>query len=87
MIDQKPSCISLIEMIAVEELWQGAAKDSGRPIIVFNGELDRIRSGYYPAFFYPKLGKLAKTFIPNFTQAFYIHNFKGSKGGRWLTDS
>lgn len=36
------------EMIAVEELWEGAAKDSGRPIIVFNGELDRIRSGYYP---------------------------------------
>eukprot|EP00884_Botryococcus_braunii_P020999 jgi/Botrbrau1/7583/Bobra.0159s0032.1 len=69
------------EMIAVEELWQGAAKESGRPIIVFNGELDRIRSGYYPALFYPKIGRLAKSFIPSFTSAFYIHNFKGNRPG------
>jgi hypothetical protein len=33
------------EMIAVEELWRAAARDNGRPIIVFNAELDRIRSG------------------------------------------
>jgi hypothetical protein len=38
------------------------------------GELDRIRSGYYPKFFYPKIGKLAETFIPNFEQAYYIHS-------------
>ncbi len=25
------------EMLAVEELWAGAACDSGRPVIVFNG--------------------------------------------------
>lgn len=45
------------------------------------GELDRVRSGYYPSLFYPKVGKLAKTFIPQFTTAYYIHNFKGSRGG------
>jgi hypothetical protein len=38
------------------------------------GELDRIRSGYYPKFFYPKLGKLAENFIPKFEQAYYIHS-------------
>jgi hypothetical protein len=38
-------------------------------------------SGYYPAFFYPKIGKLAKNFLPGFDQAYYIHNFKGAKGG------
>lgn len=32
-------------MIAVEELYKSAAETSGRPIIIFNGELDRIRSG------------------------------------------
>jgi hypothetical protein len=69
------------EMIAVEELWQKAAKESNRPIIVFNGELDRIRSGYYPSLFYPKIGKLAKNFIPLFETAYYIHNFKGAGGG------
>lgn len=68
------------EMIAVSELWE-ATRDTGRPIIVFNGELDRIRSGYYPGLFYPKLGRLAKSFIPLFTQAYYIHNFKGSRPG------
>jgi hypothetical protein len=31
------------EMIAVDEMWRGAAKERGVPIIVFNGELDRIR--------------------------------------------
>ena len=33
------------EMIAVEELHRDSAVASRRPIIVFNGELDRIRSG------------------------------------------
>jgi hypothetical protein len=66
-------------MLAVEELHAKAA--AGRPILVFNGELDRIRSGYYPAFFYPKIGKCAKNFLPGFDQAYYIHNFKGAKGG------
>jgi len=69
------------EIIAVDELYQKIAKDAKSPIVVFNGELDRIRSGYYPALFFPKLGKLAKTFIPQFESAYYIHNFKGSKGG------
>ena len=69
------------EMIAVEELYQKSAKESERPIIVFNGELDRIRSGYYPPLFYPKIGQLAKTFIPKFETVYYIHNFKGAGGG------
>ncbi|KAK9814690.1 hypothetical protein WJX72_009846 [[Myrmecia] bisecta] len=69
------------EMIAVEELYSGAAEASGVPIIVFNGELDRIRSGYYPSLFYPKIGRLAKQFIPKFEVCYYIHNFKGTRGG------
>lgn len=35
----------------------------------------------YPAFFYPKLGALAKNFLPKMETAYYIHNFKGRKGG------
>lgn len=70
------------EIIAVDELYQKIAKDAKSPIVVFNGELDRIRSGYYPALFFPKLGRLAKTFIPQFESAYYIHNFKGNRGGR-----
>lgn len=69
------------EMLAVEELYLDAAAKSGLPIIVFNGELDRIRSGYYPSFFYPKLAALSKNFLPKFETVYYIHNFKGRLGG------
>ena len=68
-------------MIQEGDLYEHVTKASGSPIVVFNGELDRIRSGYYPALFFPKLGQLAKAFIPKFETAFYIHNFKGSRGG------
>jgi len=67
------------EMIAVRELADQDDKD--RPIVVINGELDRIRSGYYPAFFYPRLNSAMKGFLEDFDQALYIHNFKGSRGG------
>ncbi|KAH9533136.1 hypothetical protein CY35_18G035400 [Sphagnum magellanicum] len=35
----------------------------------------------YPSFFYPKLGALAKEFLPKFETVYYIHNFKGNAGG------
>ena len=65
-------------MLAVWKLYEGLAKTGGQPIIVFNGELDRIRTGYYPPFFYPKLARMAETFLTEFTTALYVHNFKGS---------
>jgi hypothetical protein len=30
------------------------------------------RAGYYPPFFYPAIGRIAKSFIPQFTTAYYI---------------
>ncbi len=69
------------EIIAIADLYEGSARDTGRPIIVFNGELDRIRSGYYPRLVYRKLAKLADDFIPLFESTFYIHNFKGTRSG------
>ncbi|KAH7315389.1 hypothetical protein KP509_21G047400 [Ceratopteris richardii] len=69
------------EMLAVEELYTKGTAESKVPILVFNGELDRIRSGYYPPFFYPKLAALSKSLLPKFETVYYIHNFKGSRGG------
>lgn len=69
------------EMVAVGELWQTAAAPRDMPIIVFNGELDRLRNGYYPALFYPKLARLSRELLPQLESCYYIHNFKGSKGG------
>ncbi|KAL4340956.1 hypothetical protein GQ457_08G024640 [Hibiscus cannabinus] len=69
------------EMIVVEELYKEAVVNTNRKLIVFNGELDRIRSGYYPSFFYPKLAALTKTLLPMMETVYYIHNFKGRNGG------
>ncbi|XP_057845948.1 protein LPA3 isoform X2 [Cryptomeria japonica] len=69
------------EMLVVEELYKDAVVNTERKMIIFNGELDRIRSGYYPPFFYPKLAALAKNFLPKLETAYYIHNFKGQGGG------
>ncbi|XP_057966513.1 protein LPA3 isoform X2 [Malania oleifera] len=69
------------EMLVVEELYKEAVVKTTRKLIVFNGELDRIRSGYYPPFFYPKLAALSKTLLPKMETVYYIHNFKGRNGG------
>ncbi|XP_065880061.1 protein LPA3 isoform X2 [Euphorbia lathyris] len=69
------------EMLVVEELYKEAVANTTRKLIIFNGELDRIRSGYYPPFFYPKLASLLKTLFPLMETVYYIHNFKGRNGG------
>nr|GEV27522.1 protein low PSII accumulation 3, chloroplastic [Tanacetum cinerariifolium] len=69
------------EMLVVEELYRDAVAATARQMIIFNGELDRIRSGYYPSFFYPKLAALSKTLFPQMETVYYIHNFKGRNGG------
>ncbi|KAH9753110.1 DUF1995 domain-containing protein [Citrus sinensis] len=69
------------EMLVVEELYKEAVFNTARKLIIFNGELDRIRSGYYPSFFYPKLAALSKTLFPVMETIYYIHNFKGRNGG------
>lgn len=69
------------EMDAVGKIWNEAAKEQGQSIILFNAELDRLRNGYYPKSFYPKMAKLSREFIPNVEAAYYLHNFKGAGGG------
>ena len=69
------------EMVAVKEIYDAAVEGTNRSLVIFNGELDRIRSGYYPSFFYPGLAKMAKEWLPQFCTAYYIHNFKGRSPG------
>lgn len=72
---------NVTEMLVVEELYREAVQNTSRKLIIFNGELDRIRSGYYPPFFYPKLAALSKSLFPFMETVYYIHNFKGRYGG------
>ncbi|XP_021903095.1 protein LOW PSII ACCUMULATION 3, chloroplastic isoform X1 [Carica papaya] len=69
------------EMLMVDELYKEAVMNTSRKLMIFNGELDRIRSGYYPPFFYPKLAALSKTLLRKMETVYYIHNFKGQNGG------
>lgn len=75
-------CVCIAEeLCAAQQIWQDTGRQ-GRALIMFNGELDRIRAGgYYPAFIYPELAKMANDFIPKFEAAYYIHNFKGTRPG------
>jgi hypothetical protein len=61
----------------VNKIYEGAARERKIPIIFFNAELDRLRGGYYPALFYPKMAKISRELIPQMEAAFYVHNFKG----------
>lgn len=65
----------------VERAGPGGSSGKGAPLVVFNGELDRVRSGYYPPLFYPKVAAAGDRILPRLTTAFYVHNFKGSAGG------
>lgn len=67
------------EMIEVAALWDAAIAGTDRPVVIFNGELDRLRSNYYPPFVYPKLSRVGREFVPQVEAAFYLHNFKGSR--------
>ena len=46
--------------------------DSTRPMICINGALDRLRNGYYPGLFYPKLTSVTKSFYSKADQTFFV---------------
>jgi Domain of unknown function (DUF1995) len=77
--DAKSSCCAYAEIIQVALLWDEAISSLDKPLIIFNGELDRLRSNYYPPFVYPKLARVGKEFVPKVEAAYYVHNFKGSR--------
>jgi hypothetical protein len=48
------------------------AVDLPLPMVIVNGDLDRLRNGYYPSLFYPKLAKVTKSFYKNVQQVYYL---------------
>lgn len=46
-------------------------------MIVINGNLDRVRSSYYPRIFYPGLYEAKERFIKYFEPAYYIKPLPG----------
>jgi len=58
-------------------------------IIIINGNLDRLRKGYYPSFFYPGLAAVTKSFYLQFEQTFFLSPIavNGDRLGAWLCRS
>lgn len=67
------------ELTRTKELYDGEVKNNtGRPVLVCNGELERTRSNYYPAFWNVAEMTPLRDFARAFEGVYYIHNFKGS---------
>jgi len=57
------------ETVAIMELWDQFA----RPTIIFNGNLDAVRTGFHP---FGKAKRCQKEFVPKVETAYYIHKFR-----------
>ena len=73
------------EMLSLQALWRDLgeeAPEAQKPIVVMNGEMERLRGGYYPEIFYPKVAAMSRDFVPGFEGVFCVRNFKSfSKPG------
>ncbi|GAX83064.1 hypothetical protein CEUSTIGMA_g10490.t1 [Chlamydomonas eustigma] len=69
------------ELSATLDLYERKAKGLDIPMVIFNGDLDKIRGSYHIPMLAPVLSKISDSLIPKVTAAYYIHNFKGSRPG------
>ncbi|KAA8497018.1 Protein LOW PSII ACCUMULATION 3, chloroplastic [Porphyridium purpureum] len=65
------------EWLQLESLHLGHPSD---PILVINGGMDRVRSGYYPRLFYPKLHQTKDRFLCKFEPVFFYKPFGSGLG-------
>lgn len=58
-------------------------------ILTINGNLERLRNGYYPSFFYPGLAKTTDRFYRKFKQCIFLNPIAvgGDRLGAWLFKS
>lgn len=61
-----------------------ACQAEGATLVSVNGAFDKLRGGYYPRIFFPKLGDCIDRFIVNFESIYYLKpiNDKGLSG--WI---
>ena len=71
----------------VEEWIQLSKIQFNAPTIVINGNLDRLRNGYYPSFFYPELTRVSKDYYSKASQALFLSPIaiRGDRFAAWLT--
>lgn len=86
--DAKPEVMIAVNPgFNVEEWIELANINTDSIVIVINGNLDRLRNGYYPSIFYPGLTKVTNNYYKKFIQAYFIQSIavSGDSYGSWLT--
>ena len=53
-------------------------------MVIVNGALDKVRDGYYPGVFFPKLATTVDRFYKNFESAFYLKPISDKGVYGWL---
>jgi len=61
-----------------------AAARPDTPMVIINGALDKVRGGFYPAVFFPKLAATVDRFYKKFESAFYLKPFSDKGVYGWL---
>lgn len=61
-----------------------AASQPETPMVIINGALDKVKGGFYPAVFFPKLAKTVDPFYNKFESVFYIKPFTDKGAYGWL---
>ena len=54
------------------------------PVVIINGALDKVRGGFYPAVFFPKLAKTVDRFYNKFESVFYVKPLSDKGVYGWL---
>lgn len=81
--------IALTPGFNIEEWIELAKWDINTPLIIINGNLNRLKEGYYPSFFYPGLAKVSNSFYKNAVQIFSLQpiSVSGDRFGGYISRS
>jgi hypothetical protein len=72
------------ELKSARQVWDAECEgpgNEGRAMIVFNGELEKLRNGYYPRLLYRELAAIGSEWLPQMETVYSVRNFRGSRPG------
>jgi Domain of unknown function (DUF1995). len=71
------------DWINCEKIYEASCLDKSAMVVV-NGALDKVRDGYYPAVFFPKLAATVDRFYKKFESVFYLKPLSDKGVYGWL---
>jgi len=94
ILTKSPKCIIVMnpgfnveEWITIAKVYESSISIMNEvPLIMINGNLDRLRNGYYPSLFYPQLKAVTDSFYRKFISVYFLSPIavSGDRLGAWL---